>query len=354
MPPKTNIVFDPLEIITSCETAAAAGDTSFRTVFTLDTKPRTSAQSKYLSLSATVKTASGAIKTGRLRLRMRKELHSSTIHPVLAVDVAEMNAAFSGGKYGEITARDRDPAITIRKFLNEDDKTVVSKYYLARQYINTFVVDELQARLDAGTMYRRPPPGGAPEGGFIVPSVDIVLGVQTHVSHNSTENPGGELENPMTRSTIKFDNKTTLPKKAIFKDYSSGKVTDGVLTFDDLTFDGSPVTANNVHGIKSKSIISGIVDMDAVCCSSFGLSLPTSMTSVYVELPVFAEEGAEAVFDEDEMGSFPVAAPTGGGAAAAPVAAAPVAAAPVAAAPAAAGGGAAIPEDDLEGLLEGM
>ena len=100
---------------------------------------------------------------------------------------------------------------------------------------------------------------------------------------------------------MKFDKDTGIPKKATFYDYtkSDRDAETGRRTFEPLTFDGHPVTAYNIHMISSHSIFSGIVNMNAVCASNMGISIPSEMEIVVVEPPTTGGVGVDDVFDSD-------------------------------------------------------
>ena len=86
---------------------------------------------------------------------------------------------------------------------------------------------------------------------------------------------------------MKIDKDTGMPKKVTFFDFTKSfrDAENGERSFEPLTFGGHPVTARNVHLIKSHSLFSGVVNMGAVCASSMGLSIHSEMEVVVVEPP---------------------------------------------------------------------
>ena len=100
---------------------------------------------------------------------------------------------------------------------------------------------------------------------------------------------------------MKFDKDTGIPKKVTFCDYTKShrNAETGRRAFEPLTFDGHPVTAYNVHMLSSHSIFSGIVNMNVVCASNMGISIPSEMEIVVVEPPATRSVGVDDVFDSD-------------------------------------------------------
>lgn len=122
-------------------------------------------------------------------------------------------------------------------------------------------------------------------------SIKVFSSIQEYISEKSVINNGLKLSNPIARITINFDTKTDeaitiiLDKTKVIEN-NMGKRAYGVAMIDDT----NTVNANNIHKlIQSKSIIDGIVCMDAICLSQLGISLPIKFTTMIITPPAKKE-----------------------------------------------------------------
>jgi hypothetical protein len=359
----SNVIFNCSEVIAACKGAKAAGQ-SLSTVFSIETTARPGPNgTKYMGLHCSVPG-----KKGRMMLRVVKEKHVGQIAPLDDAEVARINAE-RGGKYGGVKKRDRHPTLNVQKYnvrVETDDagrpkgdlpgEENVSEYFQVCQFVDEFFYETMQARLaDGSIILRDARRKDYPPGAIVVPSTKIVPFYQTHVSMESKTNPGAELANPISRTNMKFDKDTGMPKKVTFFDFTKSHrdAKTGKRSFEPLVFDGHPVTAHNVHLIASHSVFSGIVNMNAVCASNMGLSIPNEMEVVIVEPPATRGVGVDDVFEDGmfDDGDFPEDGEAKDEAPAEPAAAEPAAPAEPAAAPAPAPATAAVAEDDLADVL---
>ena len=299
-----NVIFNCSELIAACE-AAKAGSKPLSTVFSIDTTARPGPNgTKYMGLHASVPG-----KKGRLMVRVAKEKHVGQIPPLDDGEVTRINAK-RGSKYGGVKKRDRHPTLNVRLYggtpAQTDDLPAPhgadeSEYFRVCQFVNEFFHETMQERFADGSIIHRDNARHMDPGAIVVPSTRIVPVIQTHVSREAKVNSGAELQNPICRTNMKFDKKTGIPKKVTFYDYTKSHrdAETGRRTFEPLTFDGHPVTAYNIHMISSHSIFSGIVNMNAVCASNMGISIPSEMEVVVVEPPATRSVGVDDVFDSD-------------------------------------------------------
>lgn len=106
--------------------------------------------------------------------------------------------------------------------------------------------------------------------------------IQEYVSETAQRNKGCKLPNPITRVTIPFDTKTFESSILILDKFQESFV-EGKRKFDNAIVDGQPVTALNINKfILSGSVIDGIINMDAICLSQLGISLPTKFKTIIV------------------------------------------------------------------------
>jgi hypothetical protein len=347
----TEVIFNCSEIIAACEKAKAAGR-PLSDVFYLETTARPGPNgTKYIGLYCSVPG-----KKGRLMVRVKRERHVGKIHPLDEAEVARINAE-RGGKYGGVKKRDRQPTLNVQKYnvhVETDDagrpkgdlpgKENLSKYFQVCQFLDEFFYETMQARIADGSIVLRDArrKDYRPDA-IVVPSTKIVALYQSHVTMEDKSNPGAELANPICRTSMKFNMETGMPQNVTFGDYTKmhRDAKTGTRSFGPLLFDGHPVTAHNVHLIAPRSVFSGVVNMDAVCSSNMGLSIPMSMATVIVERPATRGVSVNDVFDDDDFDdddNFPEEdreAP----------------AEPTAAAPAPAPATAAVAEEDLAAMI---
>jgi len=318
-----NTIFNPSEVIAACEAAKAAG-LGLGAVFSIAKTARPGANgTKYSDLCCTVPG-----KSGRFMLRVVKEKHVGVIAPLDEAEVIRMNAE-SNQKFGSVKIRDRDPTINVQKYkvkvetddagrltgeLPGDDQ--ISEYFKVNAFLDEFFYEELQKRIAENKIILQDARRKEyPDGAVVVSSTKICPVVQTSVSMQSKTNPGAELANPIVRTKMKFDKETGMPTKVQFYDFTKSHLDEQTRkrTFEPLTFNGSPVTANNVHKISTHSIVSGIVNFNAICFSNLGISIPGGFEVVIVEPPVaaqgvgvddfFDDEGAAAAFGDEFAGA---------------------------------------------------
>lgn len=303
---RNKVIFNCDELIAACEAAKADGQ-PLSTVFSIDTTARAGPNgTKYMGLHAAVPG-----KKGRLMVRVHREKHVGQIAPLDDAEVSRINAE-RGGKYGVVKKRDRHPTLNVQLYkerVEVDDRgrptgdlpEEKSEYFRVCQFIDEFFFETMQTRLGDGSIVLRDTRRKEyPPGATVVSNTKIVPFYQSHVSSEAKTNPGAELVNPICRISMKFDPDTGMPKKAAFLDYTKSHRDrkTGKRIFEPLAFNGSPVTAHNVHMIRTHSLFSGIVSIDSVCASSMGLSIPSDLEVVIVEPPAARGVSVDDVFED--------------------------------------------------------
>lgn len=300
------------EIISACENAIESSGPDERPlakVFSIGTKARPGPQGvQYLDVYYTVPDK----KPARLRVQFVNEKHVGRIDPLDEAEVHRLNQTL-GDKYAPYKKRERKPQLSIQKyatFIRTDQEgnpeealpeDMRSNYFKVIEYLNEFFNDEMKKRLadnkigvfDARLASKYPPD-------FITTkNTKIVSMIQTHFTPDP-KNPTKvvPLANPISRISMSFD-KNNLPRKAQFFDGTKPGVHE---PFEPLLFDGCPVTANNIHNLVSRSIVSGIVDLGSVCLSNMGISLLAELELVVVNPPVREESiSLTDAFSEEEL-----------------------------------------------------
>lgn len=171
------------------------------------------------------------------------------------------------------------------------------------------------------------------KGAAITSNVKIANLVQEYISDQAKKNAGLPLPNPMTRVAMNFDGTTGIAQMAFFDKSAPYKAEEGKQRYDIGKVGGDPVNADNVHKFMlSRSSLDGIFNLDSVCFSNMGISMPVKVEVLVVDKPSSREVSLDDVYDDD--GVYAAPAPAAGVEEKAPETAAPRAAAPAAAAPA--------------------
>ena len=167
------------------------------------------------------------------------------------------------------------------------------------------------------------------KGATITSNVKIAALAQEYISDKAPRNAGMLLPNPMTRAAMNFDQTTGLAQMAFF-DKSLPFTEDGKQKYEAGKIDGDPINADNVHKfVLSRSTLDGIVNMDSVCFSNMGISVPAKAEVLVVDKPSGGSVGLDDVYDDDvydEGAPVPAKPAVGGGGAGGAVPAKPAAA----------------------------
>jgi hypothetical protein len=287
-----------------------------------------------------------SIKHKRLNVVIRNEVHSGQIMPATMEDVAELKAKFPDAR---IELRTMKPSLQFQKWskqvpTQEDritplyndrgeqivpDDEYLSNYYQVACFIDEIFRYEMKKRTERGTFLivylsqnkdksvqeikntighindcdtilrdedvntiREKYPDKFNEimkGVLTTSNTKVGTLIQERISDKAIKNGGVKLPNPMTRITIPFDKKgmpagvTILDKSKIFK--CNGKV-----GYENATYNDVPINANNIHWfIPSRSIIDGVINMDSICFSQLGISLPIKASLIVVKQPMKKE-----------------------------------------------------------------
>jgi hypothetical protein len=134
--------------------------------------------------------------------------------------------------------------------------------------------------------------------------------VQETIGLTSSKNQGAPLPNPMARIAMNFDKTTGMAQLAFYDkdkpfeievaDASGRKIKKQ--QYDIGKVEDDPINDENVHKfVRSRSRIDGIVNMDSVCFSSMGISMPVKADVVVVEQPKGRETTLDDVYDDDGL-----------------------------------------------------
>ena len=301
------------EIISACEDAIASskpGERPLAKIFSIGPKARSGPQGvQYLDVYCTIP----GKKKCQLRVQFVNERIAGRIDPLDEAEVHRLNQTLGDNKFPPYKKRDRKPQLGTQKyaaFIRTDQEgkpeedlpeELRSDYFKVIEYVNEFFSEEMAMRLadkkiglfDAKFAASYPPD-------FITAkNTKIVSMIQLHFTPDQ-KNPTKvvPLANPIWRISISFD-KSNMPRKAQLFDRtkpSAGNI------LEPLLFDGCPVTANNIHNLASRSIVSGIVDLGSVCLSNMGISLLAELELAVVSPPVRVESiSLTEAFNEEEL-----------------------------------------------------
>jgi hypothetical protein len=135
--------------------------------------------------------------------------------------------------------------------------------------------------------------------------------VQENVSLQAPKNAGMPLPNPMTRIAMNF-NKTTGVAELAFYDKSLPYMADGKQKYEEgKVKEGDKmvlVNADNVHKfVTTRSLIDGIINMDSVCFSSMGISIPVKADILVVERREGRGHDLDDLYGDDAYAGFSAA-----------------------------------------------
>jgi hypothetical protein len=363
------------DLAATCKAAAAAGDTTFNTVFSTDIAGANfSVQCHWANLNATCRhhvAPDGTVSevpayTQWLRMKC-SGVSARNIDPFDAADLAIENTRRIANKIAPLReTREANAQITTEKYTcdvkkSPDDNLLVivdpetqlplrasdglpvtpDDIYIpgyVAECVNTWFVTTISTAKKAGIITTDGPmPGEAKDPSKLVTSNPKICPlVQTHVSSNSPgPSAGKKLPQPLFRFRLKFAKTTHVSGGLIY-----GFMVDGAapefLTHDRGAGAGKElVNARNVHAVVTKgSEFKGIIEMTSICFSNLGISIPCTASVIAIKpKPSFQKPTISDLFDE-----VAISAPAAPAALAAP--AAPAAPAVPAMAP-----------DDIERLL---
>ena len=112
------------------------------------------------------------------------------------------------------------------------------------------------------------------DSAIAVANIKITTFIQKRISFNDKNSPGQPLTNPIARLSLSFESKSPendtvfLDGDRPFRDKLTGK-----RAFKELLFNGKKIGADNIHLLKPRSVVSGLVEMPDICFSNFGISL---------------------------------------------------------------------------------
>ena len=288
-----------------------------------------------------------SIKPKRLSVIIRDEVHSGQIMPSTAEEVIEMKSKFPDAK---IEIRTMKPSLQFQKWskqvptqedritpiIDENGKVVVpedkylSNYYQVAYYIDEIFKYEMKQRTDRGSFLMlylnqnknatakelREKIGHVNEcdtimcdydaniirdkypdkyvdlmkGVLTVSNIKISTIIQERISDKAVNNKGAKLPNPMTRITIPFDPKISTPPMVTILDKSKPFKYNGKKGYENATYNDKPIDSTNIHlFVQSRSIVDGIINMDSVCFSQLGISLPVKASLLIIQPPIKRE-----------------------------------------------------------------
>jgi len=299
-------IFNCDEIITACEAALEAGR-PLSDVFSISDSVRPGPNStRYMNVYVKINS-----KFGRLKLRVKNEKHVGQIPPLEDSEATRMNAE-RNNKYGVIKSRNnRHPTLNVQEYsvpIETDDKGNIkgslpdedkqSKFFRVCYYLNEYFHSTMQDYLTKRRIIQHDARlKNNSTDAIIVHNTTIVPLYQSVISLEAKVNAGVKLANPICRITMKFDADSGAPTRVQFFDYTHPLPPPKY--YEQLTFDGQPVMANNVHRIKPHSLFSGIVSMDSICISKMGISIPITMHIVIIQPPIDYNVGIADVFESE-------------------------------------------------------
>jgi hypothetical protein len=143
------------------------------------------------------------------------------------------------------------------------------------------------------------------KGAIIVTNMKVASLVQETISSQSKKNAGCRLPNPMTRVAMNFVKDTGLAQLA-FHDKGFPFTEGGKQKFEVAKVGADPINETNVHMfVLPRSEADGIVNMDSVCFSSMGISMPVKAELLLILKPKQQGVSADDFWEDDGSASAP-------------------------------------------------
>ena len=277
---KSEVIFTPKEIIEACERSVEKKVEPFLSdVFSIDENVRKTKNCQYVSIYCKV-----GNKQGKLKMRFIEEVNSGKIFPNTDAEVNRINENRSSEN--KVKKRLYKPTIGIRKYKTEEEEQQ-SELYKALNYYATFFFIEMKRRLkNEEIVQNNDLPEKLKENAITAANINITTFIQKRISFNDKDAPGQPLTNPIARLTLSLDPKSPendtvfLDGDRAYRDKSTGK-----RAFRELLFNGKKIGADNIHLLKPRSVVSGLVELPDICFSNFGISLQNRVTHLVVSTP---------------------------------------------------------------------
>lgn len=136
------------------------------------------------------------------------------------------------------------------------------------------------------------------KGVTVLTNTKVTALVQEFIGDKAEKNAGQPLPNPMTRIAMNFENDTGRAQLAFF-DKSLPFMEGAKQSYEVGKVDGEPINADNIHKfVLSRSLLDGIVNMDSICFSSMGISMPVKAEVLVVKEPAGSSVGLDDVYED--------------------------------------------------------
>ena len=140
------------------------------------------------------------------------------------------------------------------------------------------------------------------KGAIITANVKITNLVQEYISDQAKRNAGLPLPNPMTRFTLGFNPTTGIAEMA-FYDKNAPYMAEGRQKYEAAKVNGEPINADNVHlFILPGCIFDGVVNLNAICLSNMGISIPAKAEIGVITNTSWDGINLEDVYDDEDDG----------------------------------------------------
>ena len=296
---KSEVIFTPKEIIEACERSVEKKVEPFLSdVFSIDENVRKTKNCQYVSIYCKV-----GNKRGKLKMRFIEEVNSGKIFPNTDAEVSRINENRSSDN--KVKKRLYKPTIGIRKYKKDvetEGETIAeehhSQLYKALNYYASFFYVEMKRRLkNEEIVLNNDLPEELKESAIAVANIKITTFIQKRISFNDKNSPGQLLLNPIARLSLIFDTENDtvfLDGDRAYRDKSTGK-----RAFRELLFNGKKIGADNIHLLKPRSVVSGLVELPDICFSNFGISLQNRVTHLVVSAPKVRKTQIVDILDMD-------------------------------------------------------
>jgi hypothetical protein len=242
-----------------------------------------------------------------LTVKVFNETHIGKVAPLRDEDVAAANAANKNPKF---IVKKRDKGVTLQVYkqakatiTGEDgvarpNTSAESNYFKLAEIVDVFMQFEVEKRSKVGLIVQSSPialkqqkEGKLSASALLISNPKVApLVARTFSTENADKNiAGADRTDPCTRVRMDFDKDSQMATTKIHnKNCPYVDPVSKITKYEVAKVNGVPVNGYNIHEfLTSNSTWDGIVQMDNICISNMGISVPVRASVAVVTPAVF-------------------------------------------------------------------